>query len=751
MKKTLRLQGLDCAGCAAELEAQIASIKGVGEASVSFVTQKLTVSYTEDSVLARVIDCVENFEEVRVLADEETSRKIAQKHTHGDGESHHHEHHEHHHAHGGCGCGCECGHTHGQYHKESHENSHEHVHTHHETGEDRKKAWFWIGFSAVFFIIAQVLDGVFQGLIANIFAWGCFAAAYISVGAPVLLATVKNIRKGRVFDENFLMTVASLGAVCIGEISEGVLVMLLYQIGELLQSIAVGSSRKSVAALMELKSERANLFIENEVQEVEPESLSIGDTVLVKTGEKIPVDGVLTDDMAVLDTKSLTGEAVPKTVEQGGELLSGCINVGGAFRMRVERLYENSAVGRILDMVENAASGKAAPEKFITKFARYYTPAVCMSALALALFAPLLTGIITTGAFAFINAAYWIKVALTFLVISCPCALIISVPLTYFSGIGRCAKNGVLVKGAVYLDVAAKAKQVAFDKTGTLTEGSFRIRGIHAESGINDKELLALATALERASAHPIAAAFLGQDTPYFAENVTEIAGRGLVASVNGKETLVGNEKLLAERGVVLKNRDSAYSLVYVAQAGKYLGCIEVGDTLRAEAAAAVNALKTMGFTRLVMLTGDGQARAKKIAEEIGLQEVRAGLLPDEKLKAAEELKAQGEVLYIGDGINDAPVMATANCSVSMGKLGSAAAIEASDMVLISDNLSTLPKGIAIARKTRAIVIQNIVFSLVMKLTFMVLGACGVLPLGLAVFADVGVMLLAVLNSFRAR
>ncbi len=634
-------------------------------------------------------------------------------------------HHEHHHEHFECGCG------------------HHHEHK-------GKQGWFWIAFSAVFFIAGWLLDFISKGNIATIFSWICFAIAYFSAGAPVLVATFQNIRKGKLFDENFLMTVASIGAICIGEVSEGVLVMLLYQIGEGLQSLAVGSSRKSVAALTALKSERANLIVGDEVQAVKPENLCVGDFVLVKTGEKVPVDGVLTDETAVLDAKSLTGEAELKTVGKGGEVLSGCINAGGAFRMRAQRQYENSAVGRILDMVEHAAAGKAAPEKFITKFARYYTPAVCIAALIFAVFAPILTALFTTGAFGFVNAAYWIKVALTFLVISCPCALVISVPLTYFSGIGRCAKNGILVKGATYLDVAAKAKQIAFDKTGTLTEGSFRIRGVRAE-GVSAEELTAIAAAVERASAHPIAAAFADCCTPYQAEEVTELAGRGLIARVNGQETLVGNEKLLTERGVAFEKRKSPYSAVYVAQSGKYLGCIEVGDGVRAEAAETVAALKEMGFTRLAMLTGDGELRANKIAEEVGVQEVYAELLPDEKLVKIQGFQNCGAVLYVGDGINDAPVMTAADCSVSMGKLGSAAAIEASDLVLISDNLSALPKGLAIAAKTRAIVVQNIAFSLVMKTAFMALGAFGILPLGLAVFADVGVMLLAVLNSFRAR
>ena len=740
MKKVLQLSGLDCAGCAAELEREIAKIEGVEAASVSFVNQKLTVEYRSDEVLEKILDKANHFEEVRVVFSAVGEEQISPL--------------------------------------------------------NRKKncrllQWLLIAVSAVFFTGGILFEYLVAGTLARVFCYIFYAIAYFSVGYPVLWATIKNIGKGKIFDENFLMTVASIGAVLLGEYFEGVAVMLLYQIGETLQSMAVNSSRKSVSELMDLKSEWATVLVSNECscgcccghdhehdhnhehehehrhdhndehdhthalsetqKRVRPEELQIGDVLLVKAGEKIPVDGVLLDKSAVLDTKSLTGESEHRTAREGDELLSGCINVGGVFKMRVLRQYNDSAVSRILDMVENAASGKAAPEKFITRFARYYTPVVCCFALALAIFAPLVEGAIFNGALHFRNFARWANSALTFLVVSCPCALIISVPLTYFSGIGTAAKQGVLVKGATYLDVLAKAKTVAFDKTGTLTEGNFTVCATYPENGTTATELLSVIAAVEKGAAHPIARAFSACETPYTAERVTEISGRGVSAVIGGERVLVGNLLLMQENGIAAPIRQSAYTLVYAAKSGVYLGAVEVGDMPRLEAADTVRTLQKLGVTRSVMLTGDHELRAKKIAEEVGITEVYAGLLPDGKLKKAEELKTVGGLIYVGDGVNDAPVMAASDCAVSMGTLGSAAAVEASDLVLISDNLQALVHGVKIARKTRFIVLQNIVFSILMKTAFMVLGALGVLPLWLAVFADVGVMLLAVLNSLRVR
>ncbi|MBR2441569.1 MAG: heavy metal translocating P-type ATPase [Clostridia bacterium] len=692
-KTILHIENLDCPVCAEALQSDLQKIKGVQTVAVDYITQTITLETEDEEVISRVIKKTEKFEQVRVL----------------DG---------------------------GRYEVKA---------------PKKRKEWLFIALSALFLIGGILLEHFTDGTFALVARYALYALAYLAVGYPVLLSTVKNLAKGRVFDENFLMTVASIGAIVIGETSEGVLVMLLYQLGELLQSIAVGSSRQSVARLMDLKSEKATLLVDGEQKTVSPEELKAGDILLVKAGEKTPVDGVLLSESAVLDTKSLTGEAELRTVNKGEELLSGCINAGGVYEMKVLRPYEDSAVGRILDLVENASAGKAKPEKFISKFARVYTPIVCCLAVAMAILMPLASSLLAGEGWGFLELERWVQSALTFLVISCPCALVISVPLTYFSGIGVCAKAGILVKGATYLDVLAKANIVAFDKTGTLTEGNFTVCKLSPASGVEEGELLAIATAVERSSSHPIAKAFAGYDTDYTAEDVVERAGSGLIGKIMGRSVLIGTEKLLRENRVPVDVVKSAYTVLYVAVEGRFLGSIEVGDKLRAETKTVLKGLNKQGISRLVMLTGDGEQRAWKIANEAGIYEVNAQLLPDQKLVCAEELKAQGKLVYVGDGVNDAPVMAAADCSVSMGKLGSAAAVEASDLVLIADDLRVLPKAINIARKTRAIVMQNIVFSLVMKLGFMVLGALGVLPLWLAVFADVGVMLLAVLNSFRVR
>lgn len=694
MKQVLKIKGLDCAGCAAELERQIYKMTGVESVSVSFVNQKITVEYDVQETLEKIVDAVNHFEEVKVIND--VGRVEA-------------------------------------------------------NAENHKKSWFLIALSFTLFLIGFLLEKLAWGFGAEIARYLLYAGSYLIVGYPVLLATVKNVIKGKLFDENFLMTVASIGAVCIGEISEGVMVMLLYQIGETLQSLAVNSSRRSVKELMDLKSEWANVLAGSETTRIKSEQVKIGEVLLVKAGEKVPVDGILLSQTASLDTKSLTGEAELRKVQNGDELLSGCINAGNVFEMRATREYTDSAVSRILDMVENASSGKAVPEKFITKFARIYTPVVCLFALALATLAPLFSGLIVDHALYFKDFERWLLSALTFLVISCPCALIISVPLTYFSGIGACAKRGVLVKGATYLDVLSKANIFAFDKTGTLTEGNFTVCSAVPAAGTTEEELLAVATALERGSSHPIAKAFESVETNYEATDIKELAGRGLVGKIKSETVLVGNAELLKEHGVSCPQTDSAYTLVYVAQNGEYKGAIEIGDRVRPQAKRAINALKELGVTRTVMLTGDQTKRAGKIANEVGVYELNAELLPDQKLQKAQSLKQTGTLVYVGDGVNDAPVMSIADCAVSMGKLGSAAAVEASDLVLVSDDLTALPRGVKIARKTRKIVVQNIVFSIAMKTAFMALGTLGVLPLSLAVFADVGVMLLAVCNSFRVK
>ena len=577
-----------------------------------------------------------------------------------------------------------------------------------------------------------------------------YAISYFTVGYPALISTAKNIIKGRVFDENFLMTIASIGAVCLGEYAEAVLVMLLYQTGEWLQSIAIGSSKKSIVELMELKSDRAWLITDESVKKVTPEELKIGDKILVKVGEKLPVDGKLLSCDGVFDVKSLTGESELKYLKTGEEGLAGSICTGKAVELEVVRLYQDSAVGKILELVENATAKKAKPEKFISKFARYYTPIVCILALAIVLFVPPVSALLADGKFFYKDLERWVHSALTFLVVSCPCALVISVPLTYFAGIGACAKKGVLVKGATYLDELARAEIFALDKTGTLTQGDFEILSVSTANGVNEKYLLGLIAGVENGSNHPLAKAF-EKIEQIAVENIEERAGLGLTAKTDGQILLVGSAKYLKENGIVFDELASVNTVVYGALDGKYLGFVEVGDKLREETKETIEMLKKDGVKRFVLLTGDKEERARKTANEVGVYEINAELLPQEKLEKAEELKRQGALVYVGDGVNDAPVMKVADCAISMGKLGSAAAVEASDMVLVADSLKGLVDGKRIAKKTRKVVLENIVFSVVMKVAFMILGVVGVLPLSLAVFGDVGVMLCAVLNSFRAR
>lgn len=761
MKKTLQLQGLDCAACAGELEEIIANIEGVKACSIVFVTQKLTVEYEEESVLQKIVDAANHFEEVRVIGENVTDSstkliKIQNLHC--------------------AACAMELQEDIAKI-KGVNEVSVDFISqsisvdvasdevlrkviktaNHFEKvkvldeetllppKESHKKEILQIVVAAVLFAVGLLIENLWvdeENLIGTVFMYVVYALAYLTVGYPVLISTVKNVIKGKIFDENFLMTVASIGAFALGELGEGVAVMLLYQLGELLQSIAVGSSRRSITALMDLRSENATLVKGDEQVKVKPEELKIGDIILVKAGEKVPVDGVVFEGETSLDTKSLTGEAAPRSVKVGDEVLSGCINAGANVYLKVVREYTDSAVAKILDLVENSASKKATPEKFITKFAKYYTPIVCVLALCIAVFVPLGVGLATDV----YPWEEWIIRALSLLVISCPCALIISVPLTYFGGIGAAARYGILVKGATYLDEISKVKVAAFDKTGTLTEGNFQIVNVCGED-----EALLYAAAAERGSSHPLAKPFENVHTPYKATEVTEVAGKGISCKIDEQSVLVGNAALLRDAEIQFTPAESVSTVIYVAKNGKFLGYIEIDDKIKEEAIEALAALKRAGVEKCVMITGDNPARAQQVAAQLkAIDEVLAGLLPDEKLTAVEKLKEEGTLLYAGDGINDAPVMSVADCSFSMGKLGSGAAIEASDFVLVSDKLSAIPTAIAVGKKTRKVVTQNIVFSIVAKVVFMALGVAG-LPLWLAVFADVGIMLLAVLNSLRMR
>ena len=566
--------------------------------------------------------------------------------------------------------------------------------------------------------------------------------AYVIVGYGPIIKAAKNISHGQIFDENFLMAIATVGALALGEYDEAVAVMLFYQIGEFFEDYAVDKSRKSVAALMDIRPDFAVVLKDGKEETVDPYDVNIGDTVLVKPGEKIPLDGTVIEGNSSVDTSSLTGEALPKDVEAGDEVISGCINLSGVIKIKVTSMFEESTVSKILEMVENASSRKAPVENFITKFAKYYTPVVVFSAVALAIIPPL---VIADATF-----STWIYRALLFLVVSCPCALVISIPMSFFSGIGAASARGVLVKGGNYLQILSKVNTVIFDKTGTLTTGKFKVDKI---CGDNPDELLALAAACEQYSNHPIAVsikeAYKGDI--YTADDVQEIAGRGIKAVIDGKEVYAGNAKLMHELNISNLPEVTGTTLVHLAYSDKYLGYISVTDTIKEDTAEGLKALKDIGVTDLVMLTGDNRETAEKVAEQAGITEVHANLLPEDKVAIAEQIIDKGRITaFVGDGVNDAPVLARVDAGIAMGGLGSAAAMEAADVVIMDDNPKKISLAIRIGRKTVRLAKENIWFALIVKLLVLVLGALGLVNMWAAVFADVGVAVIAIANSMRA-
>lgn len=566
--------------------------------------------------------------------------------------------------------------------------------------------------------------------------------AYVIVGYGPIIKAAKNISHGQIFDENFLMAIATVGAIALGEYDEAVAVMLFYQIGEFFEDYAVDKSRKSVAALMDIRPDFAVVLKDGKEETVDPYDVNIGDTVLVKPGEKIPLDGTVIEGNSSVDTSSLTGEALPKDVEAGDEVISGCINLSGVIKIKVTSMFEESTVSKILEMVENASSRKAPVENFITKFAKYYTPVVVFSAVALAIIPPL---VIDDATF-----STWIYRALLFLVVSCPCALVISIPMSFFSGIGAASARGVLVKGGNYLQILSKVNTVIFDKTGTLTTGKFKVDKI---CGDNPDELLALAAACEQYSNHPIAVsikeAYKGDI--YTADDVQEIAGRGIKAVIDGKEVYAGNAKLMHELNISNLPEVTGTTLVHLAYSDKYLGYISVTDTIKEDTAEGLKALKDIGVTDLVMLTGDNRETAEKVAEQAGITEVHANLLPENKVEIAEQIIDKGRITaFVGDGVNDAPVLARVDAGIAMGGLGSAAAMEAADVVIMDDNPKKISLAIKIGRKTVRLAKENIWFALIIKLLVLVLGALGLVNMWAAVFADVGVAVIAIANSMRA-
>ncbi len=607
----------------------------------------------------------------------------------------------------------------------------------------QKKQLYKILAAAALYVLGILLPADEMILIA------VYLVSYLIAGGDVLLRAAGNIRRGQVFDENFLMTIATIGALALGEYREGIAVMLFYQVGELFQSVAVSKSRKSIADLMDIRPDHANIMREEQWIEVDPEEVQVGEIILIKPGERVPLDGVITEGNSTLDTSALTGESVPREALPGNEIFSGCINLNGTLLMQVSKEFEQSTVARILDLVENASSKKANMESFITRFARYYTPAVVIVAACLAVLPPL----VIAGA----QFSDWVYRALTFLVISCPCALVISIPLSFFGGLGGSSRQGVLVKGGNYLEALAAAEIVVFDKTGTLTKGSFDVAEI-VPAAMPADQLLELAALGESYSTHPISQSLrraYGKEPDLTRiGQVQEIPGYGIEAEIDGSTVYIGNHKLMEEKAGVRLPEGPVGTLVHVAKQGAYAGYILIEDQIKEDAAAAIAGLKACGIKKTVMLTGDNDAIGKKVAAQLGIGQVFTQLLPADKVDKLELLMAEkspkGKLVFVGDGINDAPVLARADVGVAMGALGSDAAIEAADVVIMNDEPSKLATAIAVARKTIGIAKQNTIFALGVKGLVLILGAMGMASMWAAVFADVGVSVLAILNAMRA-
>ena len=605
----------------------------------------------------------------------------------------------------------------------------------------QKRSLYTILIAAALFIVALLLpvEGIWELLI--------YLIPYGLIGWKVIWKAIKNISRGQVFDENFLMCVASIGAMCAGEYKEAVAVMLFYQVGELFESCAVGKSRRSIAALMDIRPDVAHVERGGALSDVDPEEVEIGERIVIQPGERVPLDGEVIEGASTLDTAALTGESVPREIHPGEDVISGCINLSGVLHVRVNKRFGESTVARILELVENASSNKARSENFITKFARWYTPAVCLAALLLAVVPSLITG----------DWGEWVSRELIFLVVSCPCALVISVPLSFFGGIGGASANGILIKGGNFVETLAQVDTVVFDKTGTLTQGNFEVTAIHPEK-VPEQELLEIAALAENYSTHPISASLkrafgLPLDESRISD-VEELSGKGVIATVDGKNVAVGNGKLMDYVGVCWHDCENSGTIVHVAADGAYMGHIVISDMLKPQSKAAIQALKDCGVKQSVMLTGDRKDVAEAVARELGVDGVYSELLPADKVAQGEKLLAtqqKGEKLaFVGDGINDAPVLSRADVGIAMGALGSDAAIEAADVVLMDDNPQKIATAIRISKRTLTIVHQNIVFALGVKFIVLILSALGLGNMWIAVFADVGVSVLAILNAMRA-
>ena len=729
-KLKLSLNGLDCANCAGKIEKAVSEFKEVSEASLNFSFKLLIIKYDanidEKDIIDKITKVVKDLEpEVDVEKYSLSSNKNARANNKSV-----------------CTDGCCDGHAH-DHHEHNHNNSKKSV-----QDEDGNKFIrflkenYRLVIGIILFIIGMILD---ENAIILIIS-------YAFVGIEVLLSAVRNICKGKVFDENFLMSIATLGAIAIGQYPEGVAVMVFYEIGEMFQSYAVNRSRKSISELMDIKAEYANLVKGDTTEKVLPEEVKIDDIIMIKPGERVPLDGVIVSGDTSVDSSALTGESMPVNKKVGDEILAGCINNTNVIEVKVTHEFEESTVARILELVQNASSKKASTEKFITKFARYYTPIVVICALALAI----IPSVFIPGA----NPNEWIYRALIFLVVSCPCALVISVPLGLFAGIGGASKKGILVKGGNYLESLKNIDTVVFDKTGTLTKGAFKVTQIN-NVGISKSELLKYAAICERYSNHPIAKSILEE---YNASNNSdieeikidnheEVSGKGVITQIQDKKILAGNSKLMSSNGIVVPKDDYIGTVVYVAINNEYKGSIIISDEVKSDSKEAISELKALGVNKVVMLTGDSKKVANAVASELGIENVYSELLPGDKVEKVEALlkeERKGKLAFVGDGINDAPVLARADVGVAMGGIGSDAAIEAADVVLMKDEPTALANAIKIGRKTNKILWQNIIFALGIKIIVLILATIGDANMWEAVFADVGVTLIAVINSMRA-
>jgi Cd2+/Zn2+-exporting ATPase len=695
IKREFTLDGLDCANCALKIERGVKEIAGVSTCSVNFVTKTLILE-TDQTQEDRVIS--EAKKKVNMLEPHINIKETGESH---DVVSHDH-------------------------------------------GRDQiKKMVVRLAIGAIITAIGLLAP------VSGVVEFGLFLIAYLIVGGDIVLRAAKNIWRGQVFDENFLMALATIGAFAIKQYPEGVAVMLFYQVGELFQGIAVNRSRKSISALMDIRPDYANIKIGNELKQVSPEEVKIGDTIVVKPGEKVPLDGKVIEGNSMVDTSALTGESIPREVEINSEVLSGFINKNGVLTLEVSKVYRESTVSKILDLVQNASSRKAPTENFITKFSRYYTPVVVIVAALLAVIPPLLID----GA----TFADWIYRALVFLVISCPCALVVSIPLGFFGGIGAASKTGILIKGSNYLEALNDVKYVVFDKTGTLTKGVFEVTSIHPTGEMSQEALLEYAAFAEVHSNHPIAESIrkaYGKGVKKESiQGYNEVAGHGIQVFVDGKEIVVGNAKLMNKEQIAFQQPSGVGTLIHIAIDKEYAGYIIISDEVKEDSAQAIRFLKALGMKKVIMLTGDAKAAGNAVGKQLGLDEVHAELLPQHKVDEIEKLDAQKapkeKIVFVGDGINDTPVLARSDVGIAMGALGSDAAIEAADIVIMTDEPSKIPTAIGIAKRTRKIVWQNIVFALGIKGVFLLLGAFGIATMWEAVFSDVGVTLLAVLNAMR--